>query len=328
MISRRKKILFLSQGESSFRERDREILSKEHDVRTFYTSVKNPIGISRVLKELPFCDIVYCWFASETAVIVMYLASLLGKRTIVVAGGYDVAQVPEIGYGLTLDKKRERMIRVGLQRADAVLAVSESTKREVLDISPEAAVETIYVGSVDIDTFRPGGQKDTDRILTVGAITEMNLKKKGLEYFAQASQCRKNKEFVIVGAKADQEAVDKLQSIGGDNLHLTGYVKKCELIRQMQRSKVYVQPSIHESFGVSVAEAMACECVPVVSRNGALPEVVGDTGIYLSNLNSEEIANKIDEAMAISGASARERVADLFSTTRRENELLAAIDSL
>jgi glycosyltransferase involved in cell wall biosynthesis len=324
----KKNILFISQGESTFRELDKKILDTDHEVTSIYTDLRDPKGMAKILKNIIQCDITYCWFVSETSVVVTVLASLLGKKSILVAGGYDVAQVPEVGYGLTLDWRRKLLVREGLRHANLVLTVSESTKQEVLDIYSEAVTETVYVGAIDTDIFKPNGESDEDRILTVGAITETNLEIKGLEYFARASQYCPDRQFTIIGKKKDSEAADRLQSLGGENLELPGFLPKKELIEHMQRSKVYIQPSLHESFGVSVAEAMACECVPVVSRKTALPEVVGETGLFLSEPAPTEIASKIDEAVTMSGHPARARVVDKFSQATREEALLKIIKSM
>ena len=65
------------------------------------------------------------------------------------------------------------------------------------------------------------------------------------------------------------------------HIEFTGFVTDDELLGWYQRAKVYCQLSYYESFGMAAAEAMLCECVPVVTRKGALPEVVGETGFYV-----------------------------------------------
>jgi len=51
-------------------------------------------------------------------------------------------------------------------------------------------------------------------------------------------------------------------------------------------SKIYLQLSRHEAFGVSVVEAMKYGCIPIVSNAFALPEVVGNNG-YIINTKLE-----------------------------------------
>ena len=321
------KILFFSQNTSPFRETDKEILNKSHNVTSFYLDSLSIGEISNLLEEIRECDIIYCWFASELSLIITIVARAMGKKTILVAGGYDVARVPEINYGLTLDIKREVLSRVGLRCADIVLCVSKNTKKEVLKISPNATVETIYVGSIDTELFRPAGSPNKNTVLTVGAISESNLQRKGLKFFAKASNFNDDKKFIILGKKENKSAVNKLKSIGGDNLLMTGYVEQQNLIKYMQEAKTYLQPSLHEGFGISVAEAMACECVPVVSHTAALPEVVGNTGLYLDNREPNEINKKIERAKNISGHSARQRIIEKFSRSRRQSKLLELISS-
>ena len=87
-----------------------------------------------------------------------------------------------------------------------------------------------------------------------------------------------------------------------------------------------VQASIHEGFGYSVAEAMLCECVPVTSRKAALPEVVGNCGLYVDDLNPQSVANKIKEALASDlGQEARARIMQEFPLEKRREALLAEV---
>jgi glycosyltransferase involved in cell wall biosynthesis len=76
---------------------------------------------------------------------------------------------------------------------------------------------------------------------------------------------------------------------------------------------------------------MLCECVPVVSRRAALPEVVGDCGVYVDNLTPEALANGILQALTFGpewGKRARQRVVELFPLEKRRAGLLAAINEV
>lgn len=319
-------ILFLSTNDGPFTVKDREMLGEKHNVTNLNVDVRDhPNNIVRYIKEIKRHDLLFGWFVSPSVSIGTIIATFFNKPTILVAGGYDVAREPDIGYGLTLNPKYRKLTQTALRKADKVLAVSDSNKNEILNITSKAEVETVYVGAIDTDTYKPKGKKDSDLVLTVGGIKDGNMDKKGLRHFAQTSKLFEGKKFVIVGKKTDADAVEELRNIGGDNLLLPGYVPFEELLDYYQRAKVYVQPSIHESFGVSVAEAMACECIPVVSQNGSLPEVAGETGVLIDELSPKRIQKAIFKAEKMDGSDARERVLKKFQKDQRKNELYRQI---
>lgn len=112
------------------------------------------------------------------------------------------------------------------------------------------------------------------------------------------------------------------------NVECTGYLDGQSLLEWYQRAKVYCQLSRYESFGVALAEAMSCCCVPVVTREGALPEVVGDTGFYVPYGDVKATASAIREALqSDKGRLARQRVIEKFSVVEREKKLLGLIDA-
>ena len=120
---------------------------------------------------------------------------------------------------------------------------------------------------------------------------------------------------------------DGVFSMDGD---LAGFVEDKEMLNILSQAKVYVQVSEHEAFGCAIAEAMLCECVPVVSRVGAIPEVVGDCGYYVDILDHKEKAEKIKLALkdTQTGKIARKRIIENFTLERRREELLKAVSSL
>ena len=82
---------------------------------------------------------------------------------------------------------------------------------------------------------------------------------------------------------------------------------------------------------MSVAEAMLCECVPVTTKNFALPEVVGKTGFYASYGKIDETTEAIEKALKSSrkkGQEARKYIIDNYSLKRRENNLIKTINEI
>lgn len=96
--------------------------------------------------------------------------------------------------------------------------------------------------------------------------------------------------------------------------------------------KVYVQASAHEGFGIAVAEAMSCECIPIGAMYTSLWEVIGDAGYLIKYGDLNELVSAIK--MAISnptlGKLARKRIIKLFSvsTINRSEKFKEIINNL
>ena len=195
MKNEKARILFIRISKSSFIQKDLELLRKHFDVRVvdFVLSRKN---LKRTLK-IPFdmikgvlwADITFSWFAAMHAYFTILLSKIFNKKSIVVAGGYDVANEPNINYGLMRFPKSigARMAKFALKHADKVLAVSEFNKKEALNYVDPNKIELVY-NVVDCDKFKSQGEKDNDLVITVGGVTSNNLKTKGLEFFVKTAE--------------------------------------------------------------------------------------------------------------------------------------------
>ena len=275
MVKKKIKVLYVYKHNRSFVKRDLEMLSKHFDVRplffNFFSFLLLPFSVY-------WSDVVFIWFASYHAFFSTLWGKLLGKKMVVVTGGYDVAAAPQIDYGLMRSSWIGYMVKFVLRHADMILAVSEFNREEIYIHTDIKEVKVVY-NSIDHQKFRPAGEKE-DIIITVGFISTDNMKRKGLETFVRAAKYLPNARFILIG-KAEDNSIEYLNSIATPNIEFTGFVTDEELLEWYQRAKVYCQLSYYESFGMAVAEAMLCECVPVVTRKGALPEVVGETGFYV-----------------------------------------------
>jgi len=116
------------------------------------------------------------------------------------------------------------------------------------------------------------------------------------------------------------------------NVHLPGYLSNDELLRLYQRSQFYIQLSAHESFGISVVEAMLCECVPIVTDRYALPEVVGDSGIVVPYNDVMRVKDAIMDTgpaeIGSLGKNARNRALDNFTLDIRERKLIKILEEM
>jgi glycosyltransferase involved in cell wall biosynthesis len=177
-----------------------------------------------------------------------------------------------------------------LRAADAIIAVSECSKRDAMRLYniPASKIHVIYEG-VD-PTFTPITDPDRlahvrskyhlpDRfILHVGTIEP----RKNLPLlFEVAAQL---KEHVVVAGKLGwltDPILAKVKELGiEDHVTFTGFIDDDDLPALISSANVLAMPSKYEGFGLPVLEALACGTPVVASNAASLPEVGGDAVLY------------------------------------------------
>jgi glycosyltransferase involved in cell wall biosynthesis len=323
-------ITFISTGRQKFALRDLNILQNNHNVNSlFYNNNSKIRYIKNVKNSVKKSHLIFCWFAGWHSLPAIYYAKRYHKKSLVIAGGFDVAYAPEIGYGAFTNFKERLPAKYVLQNADMVLAVSKSNEKELLDRVTPKRHAMIYNG-IPIDRFYPSKKKKEQIVITIGGVTQSTLKKKGLEIFVKVAKELPDIPFLLIGNHGDN-SINYLKKIASKNVIFTGFVEYPELLNYCQKAKVYAQLSYHESFGVSVAEAMLCECIPVVTNNYSLPEVVGNTGFLTTYDKVEETVDNIKESLKApknKGLDARKYIIENFSLKKREKKLNEIIESL
>jgi glycosyltransferase involved in cell wall biosynthesis len=320
-----KKILFVhidGKNLSTFAKRDIEILRKKYSVKVLnYNRVRDAY---KILLQCLNSHATFCWFAWDHAAWGVRFSRLLGKKSVVIVGGFGVVNMPEINYGNMLNETNAKRTIYALRNASQVLAVSKSLRDDANKYC-ERDIPVVYHG-FDYNKFVPGGKKDPI-VITVGQINKSNLQRKGLETFVKAASYLKDVQFYLIGGY-DETTLDYLKGFATPNITFTGFVGKEELLEYLQRAQVYLQVSSHEGFGCSLAEAMLCECLPVVTECGAIPEVVGETGYYVPFDDPKATADGIKQALQDSekGKEARERIKTHFPLEKREKELIGWVE--
>lgn len=324
------KVLFVHHdlGRRRFVEDDVKILQKKYNVKEVIIGGRF-INILLAFMDVARSELVFAWFASWHSFFYVLFAKLLRKPSIVVAGGYDVVSMPEIDYGLMRGGVKKIIAKIVLQAASVIICFSKFSKDEAVKNGgvSEEKIKVVYLG-VEYEEMENSFTKE-NLVITVGNVFMGNLKRKGLEGFVRSAEFLPDVQFVLIG-KQEDDAIGYLKSIASSNVEFTGFISKKELQEYMERATVYVQVSAHEGFGLAVAEAMSFECVPVVTKAGAIPEIVGDTGIYVPFDKPKEIAEGIREAPLNRdlGVKARERIIQNFPLEKREKEIYRIIDDL
>src|SRR5262249_9764122 len=178
---------------------------------------------------------------------------------------------------------------------------------------------------------QPRRESDKENlVITVSDVAQDTLYRKGLIPFVRAAVIVPDVPFVLIGEWRDR-SIHKLRDMAPPNVSFTGWVSPDKLHAYMSRARVYVQASQHEGFGLAVAEAMLHECVPVVTRAGALPEVVGNAGLYTDSAEPGPLAATIRKGLDMRidlGKRAYERIAREFPLGRRRQGLERVIEAV
>jgi glycosyltransferase involved in cell wall biosynthesis len=187
------------------------------------------------------------------------------------------------------DRLHLRLDAAGLRRADALVAVSEHTRRELVELLgiPPARITVVPEG-VDCHAFKPVPKRllEEPYILYVGSEQPRKNLDTLFRAFARVRPSFPSLRLVKVGAPGGCEApfrrltLERAKASGVlADLVIAGKVSHDELLAWYSGACCLALPSRHEGFGLPPLEAMACGCPTVVSGAGALPEVVGNAGL-------------------------------------------------
>lgn len=203
----------------------------------------------------------------------------------------------QLGGGYALSSWCER---IAFEAADAVIAVSEGMRRDVLTAYPEVNPDKVRVVHNGIDTAQYAPDPGTDvvdrlgidparpSVVYVGRIT----RQKGLPYLLRAArELPADTQLVLLAGAPDtpeiaaevEGLVAELRAGRSGVVWIAEMLPKHEVIQVLTHATIFVCPSVYEPMGIVNLEAMACETAVVATATGGIPEVVtdGETGLLV-----------------------------------------------
>ena len=204
-------------------------------------------------------------------------------------------------------------VRDAMRRADRVIAISESTRRDVLKLfgGDPRKVQVVYCGADA--TFAPAQNKNAVAefrarhhlpekiILHVGTIEPRKNIVGLIRAFARAKRAAHlPHRLVLIGARgwkfAEVDAAIEQETLHNDVI-FAGYVPQDELPNWYNAADLFAYPSRYEGFGLPPLEAMACGTPVVTSNAASLPEVVGDAAIQVAPDDHTALADALVRAL-------------------------------
>ncbi len=268
----------------------------------------------------------------------------------------------QLGSGYAMSSWMER---TAILDADAVIAVSNGTKEDILRVYPVAPerVHVIYNG-IQLDEYQKtsettalatyGVDADVPYVLFVGRIT----RQKGVTHLVDAIRYMPpNTQVVLCAGAPDtpdiaaemRQKVDEARKTNPRVVWIEKMVSKPEVIQLYSHARVFCCPSVYEPFGIINLEAMACEAPVVASATGGIKEVVvdGETGYLVPFAEdpvtgfpkdperfAKDLGGKVTELLGSPekckqfGKAGRRRVEETFSWTAIADQTIALYRSL
>ncbi len=218
---------------------------------------------------------------------------------------------PEYFLDRSLNERGHRIeLAAALRRADVVIAVSQHTKRDVVELMgvPEARVRVVYEGAEPQMFVAPS--------VDVPAVRHrFGLDRPYLVFLVGTPEPRKNLERTVAAARAaapdlplaiigPPDPIRRLLNGELRGVRLLGSVSDDDLPAVLHGADVALYPSLAEGFGLPAIEALAAGVPLVTSNRTSLPEVVGDAAELVDPESVEAIAQGI---RAVLGDAARRR---------------------
>lgn len=181
--------------------------------------------------------------------------------------------------------------------ADAIIAVSECTRRDLLTLVDAPAEKITVIPEAPAPAFRPGPGPATDRpyFLFVGVLEPRKNIPGLLRAYARLWQTvgEACPDLVLAGRPGwlCAEVVAQLTDPGWrGRVRWLAAPDQPAIVQLMQGALALVLPSYYEGFGLPVLEAMACGTPVIASNRGALPEVAGDAALLVDPDQPEALA--------------------------------------
>ncbi|WP_413764342.1 glycosyltransferase family 4 protein [Variovorax sp. Varisp41] len=283
-------------------------------------------------------DILFVWWWTYAFIPVIF-TRLLGRPALVTGVFNFRLENKSLGLDYFSRPIHQRfLIWLGVKLASANLFVSEAEFKEVpayFKLSKShyfpCAIADDYFNIAKLDAPRSG-------LLNIAWSGSENLKRKGVWDIVEAIRILRDSGTVVNAVLAGKQGdgfmalKQQVEKTGLENqIKMLGEVTHEEKLNLFAKSRIYLQPSHYEGFGLATAEAMAAGCNIITCDVGEVRNVIGENGIYVKPGNPKQLAQAIKDLLANKELSedlelqSTKRLKSLYSFARKVSDLRAVM---
>ncbi len=236
-----------------------------------------------------------------------YVPPFAGGKKITIVHDMVCMDCPE-----TMNFKTKIMLKLTLKksikRADKIITISEFSKRRIMKYFnvEESKIAVIPLG-INLNIYRNDYIKEEvqnvcnkfginkDYFLYLGTLEPRKNIERIIDGYYKLTQMISDVPLLVLAGKKGWLFESIFETVKKYNIEdkviFTGYVPEKDSPVLMFGAKAFVFPSLYEGFGIPPLEAMACGTPVITSNSTSLPEVVGNCGILVNPMKSEEICD-------------------------------------
>ncbi|WP_461138419.1 glycosyltransferase family 4 protein [Spirosoma pomorum] len=244
------------------------------------------------------------------------LLPLKAKKRVV-----TIPDVFHLAHANTLPFKQKMYAKIvtnaAVRLSDKIVTISDYSAKEISQLTgvDKAKIKTVLLG-LDTEEFKQSQNIELkkevkakynlpeDYILFVGNVKPNKNLQTLVDAFSLMISRYTNINLLIAGKKegfinGDKELFKRIENNEklSERIKFSGYVEAEHLPVIYNMASLFVFPSLYEGFGFPPLEAMACGCPVVASNRASIPEVCGDSALYVDPTRPEAIAKGIEDVL-------------------------------
>lgn len=309
------RIQFFAPSRTSWIETDFRILSEMGEVQ--FVDIQKTSFWKWLFNHSGF-DLGFFWFGSLRFLPYLLVAKILRKKIVIVAGGYDVNNIPELRYGAFQQGMISRFLRrLTFRFADKILAVSKFAEKIAKANLPASVdqIEQVYLPiALPNSPVTPWSERPRQVLFLISS-DETNRLVKGIDLIPMICRHLPDVSFKLAG-KLEDSVLAKLKAENIENLEILGMVPfhSKEFFALLNSSRVICCPSRCESFGAAVLDAALMGCWPVAFDVGSLPEVMSRIGTLVPACDVAKMVKVIREKIQMSDYNSSAAIQEIRSS--------------
>ncbi len=339
------KLIYFYPAKATFVERDINYLSDKYTVliQDLPWKQKSQLLLN-FIKQLFFLinnsskiNVILIMFGGYWSFLPVLFGRLFIKHVFIILGGTDCVSFPKINYGSLRKQPLKWFIKKSYQWCDKLLPVDDSLMFSNYLYDPNATLKKQGVKAFFTDlktpfTVIPNGydtkfwqitkadKKPLSFISVAFVDNETRFKLKGFDSILKLAIHFKKANFTLIGIS---DSYAKGLNIPGNVKVLSGLSAQ-EIKVQFAVNQFYLQLSLSEGFPNALCEAMLMQCIPIGSRVGSIPKIIGATGLVINKKDETLIKSEIEKLVTLPksdliamGLSAQAQIKNNFSIENR-----------